>query len=312
MKIVNYNPDIHKEEWNKFVINSKNGTFLLHRNFMDYHADRFSDCSLMFYENEKLTALLPANISGDILYSHQGLTYGGLIMGYDTRASEVLNIFEVLIGYLQQRDITRLIYKAIPCIYHKYPAGEDLYALFRKKATLKTRSISSTIDQRNAKPSYSQLRKRQIKKAYSQGLTIEESEDLKEFWTILEDNLQKKHNTSPVHTLKEIEALKNTFPKQIRLFEAKRDKQTVAGCLIFETDTVAHIQYISANNEGKQFGALDLLFDTLINDTFAHKSYFDFGISTENEGLYLNEGLISQKEGFGARATIYDTYILKI
>ena len=31
-------------EWNEFVKNSKNGTFLFDRNYMDYHSERFTDC----------------------------------------------------------------------------------------------------------------------------------------------------------------------------------------------------------------------------------------------------------------------------
>ncbi|MGG6545868.1 UNVERIFIED_CONTAM: GNAT family N-acetyltransferase, partial [Prevotella sp. 15_C9] len=34
-----------KERWDRFVRRSKNGTFLMQRDYMDYHADRFQDCS---------------------------------------------------------------------------------------------------------------------------------------------------------------------------------------------------------------------------------------------------------------------------
>lgn len=312
MKIIKYNSDTHKEEWNSFIAKSKNGTFLLNRNFMDYHSDRFSDHSLLFFEKEELIAVLPANLKDDILYSHQGLTYGGLIMNISIKTPNVLDIFSELISFLQSKNIKKLIYKAIPHIYHKYLSEEDSYALFRNNAELISRCVSSTIDQRVIKPGYSQLRKRQIKKAIQQGITVSESGELNDFWEILYQNLQEKHETAPVHTLNEISSLKQKFPQQIRLFKANKDNKCIAGCLVFETDTVAHIQYISANNEGKQYGALDLLFDELINNIFAEKRYFDFGISTEDGGKYLNEGLISQKEGFGARATIYDTYILNI
>ena len=73
LEIVRYTPD-QKQAWNDFVSRSKNGTFLLDRNYMDYHADRFTDHSLMVYRRDKLYALLPGNIAGDTFYSHQGLT----------------------------------------------------------------------------------------------------------------------------------------------------------------------------------------------------------------------------------------------
>ena len=53
---------------------------------------------------------------------------------------------------------------------------------------------------------------------------------------------------------------------------------------------------------------LDLLFENLINEKYNHKEFFDFGQSTEQMGAVLNENLIFQKEGFGARGVCYDTY----
>ncbi len=49
MTIIPYSIN-RKETWDAFVQASKNGTFLLQRNFMDYHSDRFFDCSLLIYD----------------------------------------------------------------------------------------------------------------------------------------------------------------------------------------------------------------------------------------------------------------------
>ena len=89
-------------------------------------------------------------------------------------------------------------------------------------------------------------------------------------------------------------------------------KETLGGCVVYETEQVAHVQYIAASPLGKKQGALDLLFQQLICERYAHKRYFDFGISTEQGGQILNEGLLFQKEGFGARAILYDIYELKL
>ena len=66
-----------KQVWDEFIDNSKNGTFMLKRDYMDYHADRFKDFSLMFYEDDKLIAVMPASLHGNEVRSHGGLTYGG-------------------------------------------------------------------------------------------------------------------------------------------------------------------------------------------------------------------------------------------
>lgn len=310
MQIVKYTAD-YKHLWDSFVRSSKNGTFLFCRDFMEYHSDRFLDYSLMFYKKNSLIALLPGNICDDVFYSHQGLTYGGLILLQEAKTEDVIDIFSVLTDYLAKNGIKKIIYKTIPHIYHSYPSEEDLYALFRQNAVLQTRAISTTIDFKE-KPGYSQLRKRQIKKAKGLNIVIEETDQLKDFWNILDENLEKRHNTKPVHSLEEIEYLKSKFSSEIRLFTASDSKKVIAGCLVFEISQVAHVQYISANEIGKQSGALDLLFDHLINNVFSQKKYFDFGISTEDGGQYLNTGLISQKEGFGGRGIVYDTYQINI
>lgn len=308
IEIKKYNSDL-KTIWDGGISDSRNGTFLLYRDYMDYHSSQFEDCSLLFFNKHKLIAQLPANISGDTLYSHQGLTYGGLILSDSATAQTVLDIFVCLKEYLSQNKIKSLIYKSIPHIYHKKPAEEDLYALFRNDAKLVSRSISSCILQGN-KIKYSELRNRKIKKAGKDNFVIKESSDFKSFWCVLENNLKQKFGVCPVHNISEIEYLKSKFSDQIHLFEISNSNQVLGGCVVFETDQVAHIQYISASDEGKQNNVLDLLFEHLIKNVYEEKTYFDFGTSTENNGLMLNEGLIFQKEGFGARAITYDIYQL--
>ena len=129
------------------------------------------------------------------------------------------------------------------------------------------------------------------------------------YWEILTNVLQTHHQTKPVHTLSEILLLAKAFPEQIRLYTLHNDKGCLAGCVVFDCNATIHIQYIAANDEGRETGALDYLFDYLINHyKNLGKHYFDFGISTENGGHVLNEGLLFQKEGYGGRAICYDTY----
>lgn len=309
-RIERYNAG-NKSVWDNFVSCSRNGTFLFYRDYMEYHSDRFRDCSLIFFENDKPVALLPGNCQEDVFYSHQGLTYGGLILSCNTKTTQTIEILNRGIEYLKQCGLNRIIYKTIPHIYHRHPSQDDLYALFQNNAVLVSRSISSAIDL-SERLGYAELRKRQIKKAEKQGFTVSESDSLSEFWAVLEQNLKVNHQAIATHSLPEIEYLKNKFPQNIRLFCTTKNNDVVAGCLIFETDTVAHAQYISASTEGKENGALDLLFDHLISNVFDKKRFFDFGTSTEDYGRLLNVGLISQKEGFGARGIVYDTYQIEL
>lgn len=312
MKIKLYSSE-YKDAWDKFVRTSKNGTFLFYRDFIEYHADRFRDYSLMFYLNDVLVALMPGHMEDRVFYSHKGLTYGGLIMGDKTTAANVLSIFEYLTTTFRHQGIRKIIYKAVPHIYHIRPAEEDLYALFRYKATLTSCSISSSI-LLSDRAKYSDLRKRGVKKALKNNLIVKKTTDYSGFWQILSRNLKDKYETEPVHSLAEINYLKSKCPRNIHLFTVGNTDSSsiIGGCLVFETERVAHVQYVAATEEGKRLGAIDLVIDHIINTAFAHKTYFDYGTSTENGGWHLNENLIHQKEGFGARGTVYNIYTIDL
>ena len=329
MKILPYSVN-KKEVWNAFVEESKQGTFLLDRNFMDYHDDRFFDCSVLVYSDDiddvnidsadNLIALFPANWVQEekTVYSHQGLTYGGLITKPDVTQVEVLKILQKVFmyyeGYLGARI---LVYKPIPYIYSSVPNHEDLYALFRAGGQLCSRGVSTTVSVQHPL-NMRTLRIRQAKKALENGFYIERVKDgddtcLREYWAVLETVLREAHNTKPVHTSDEMSLLMGRFPRQIRLFVVKNaEARVVAGTVVFETNTVAHIQYIASSAEGKKYGALDLLMRHLCGERYKDKEFIDFGISTENGGRYLNEGLIFQKEGFGGRSVCYDTYKVEL
>lgn len=302
-----YTPD-KANEWNRFVAASKNGTFLFERQFMDYHADRFTDCSLMFYRDNALYALLPANVKDDVLTSHGGLTYGGLVMSCRCSAKGVQEVFAAMNTYLADQGVRRVVYKAIPWIYHQLPAEEDLYALTSiSHATLIIRDISSAvIGDRPVK--FSESRKSGLRKALRMGLTVRESEDFATFWQILNANLTAKYGVRPVHSVSELELLHGHFPQGIRLYMVYDGETPLGGTLLFLTPQVLHTQYISATAEGKAHGAIDLLFNHLINEVYTDYRYIDFGKSTVSDSADLNEQLIFQKEGFGARAVCYDTY----
>lgn len=312
IEIIKYAPQYH-EEWNSFVKKASNATFLFEREYMEYHSDRFNDCSLMFFCGKKLLALLPANIlpEEEILQTHGGLTYGGLITLPKTRATEVIEIFAALRDYMRNRlNVKSLLYKAIPYIYNTTPADAPLYALFYSGAKIIARSISTTIDNSN-RQALGEQRKRGIKRAGKVGIICRPSVQFREFWDILTNNLRTVHNCTPTHTLEEIELLRKRFPENIKLYTANIESDIVAGIVVYETKNVAHFQYIAASPKGKANGALDALVAYLMN-VYINVRYIDFGISTEQNGRILNEGLIEQKEGFGGRAVVYDTYELNV
>ena len=289
-------------EWDDFVKVSKNGTFLFLRSYMDYHSDRFQDHSLMFYnEKNKLIAVLPANgpsregadsitsfssnslslsllsapapslrgrAGGEaiLFHSHQGLTYGGFVLSPEIHISEVGELFRLTVAYLKENGFCEWIYKQIPYIYHLIPSQEEDYWLWRYNATLKACNMMTAIDLGNSEIDITSSRKRTyFNKLTRQGYTVAIDDNIRNFWPILEDNLMERFCSRPVHSLSEIELLKQRFPDNIVCCTVKNpDGKTIAGTLLFITQQVVRTQYISASHEGKHTNALDYLMLSLI------------------------------------------------
>lgn len=309
LNIRRYDQDIEKE-WNELVANARNSTFLMDRNYMDYHSDRFADCSLVFYDKDKAVACLPANYDArtNTVYSHQGLTYGGLITLPKVTAVQVLEAFDTLVNYCRSElDAASIVYKRTPYIYNRYASDEDLYALFRHEAKLVSRGLSTCICMKD-RLGLSQLRKRKIRKADDNGIVVLETDDIDAYWKILQEVLATGHGVSPVHSADELRLLRRRFPDNIKLYAAYKGQQMIAGTVIYDCGNTVHTQYLAASQEGKQCGALDKVIDHLTANVYHDRQYFDFGVSTEEGGKMLNEGLIFQKEGFGGRGVCYDTY----
>ena len=294
--------------WNAFIGQAKNATFLFHRDFMEYHKDRFQDNSLIISYKDKWIGVIPANRVGNEIFSHQGLTYGGLVYGEKAKLATIINAFRAVLLFLDSNEIEKLHIKTIPSIYHTKPAEEVQYALFLAEAKLVRRDSLSVIDllQKNK---ISKIRKRGIQKGISNGLVIREENVFDLFWhEILIPNLKEKHRAKPIHIIEEMDRLKSLFPNNIRQFNVYHNDIIVAGTTIFESQHVAHCQYISKYEKQDDLGSLDFLFHFLITEVFREKRFFDFGISNESQGKKLNDGLSYWKESFGASTIVHDFY----
>lgn len=298
-------------EWDSFVDAAKNGIFMFKRGFMDYHSDRFIDHSLMFYREDELVAVLPASIHDAELRSHGGLTYGGMICSYAMKQHLMNESFEALMTYLKEQGVTEMLYKTIPHIYHKYPCEEELYPLWRMGAQLCRRDVSSTIDL-TCPLKMPKGRKAQISRAKREGVVVMVEECFDEFIALENQVLTEYHQVQAVHSGAELALLHSRFPGQIKLYCARKDDELIAGSLVFVYDDVVHTQYMASSTIGREIGGLDLTIATIIDEYKSSKQYLDFGISTEQAGLVFNVGLAAQKEGFGGRTIVYDTYKLEI
>ncbi len=292
--------------WDALVARSRNGNLLHRRGYMDYHADRFVDASLLIERGSELVAVFPASIRGDCVSSHAGLTYAGLLSSMAMRASGTLQVFEQIAAHYRALGASQIVYKPVPHIFHAYPAEEELYALHRVGAQLERRDLSSVIAL--GQPfAFSDERRRSIGRARKAGVQVRVGTTLEAFHALLTEVLQR-HGVAPTHRLDELQLLQRRFPQHIVLYEAHADEQLLAAALVLDFGRSVHTQYLAVSERGRRIDALSLLLSELICQVYAAREFFSFGISTEQGGQVLNEGLVEQKERFGARAVVQDSY----
>jgi len=301
------------EAWDALVASSSSGTFLHTRRFLSYHGDRFADRSLVLEDERGVwCGVFPAALDtadAAVVVSHPGISYGGLLHAGELSGPDAVQALRTVCRHYGGQGMRALRYKAVPWIYHRRPAQDDAYALFRADAKLYRRDLSTAIDL-GARGRLSERRRRGIDKARKQGVEVVEGfAAASAFWDVLTENLAARHDVKPVHTLEEMALLQSRFPNEIRLLVAKHAGLVVAGALLFETDRVSHAQYIAATPKGRELAALDAVFDVAIQRASAGgRRYFDFGISTEQGGKLLNEGLYEFKAGFGGSGVVHDFY----
>lgn len=316
MQVIRYSEQ-NAEMWDDFVNQSLSGTFLHTRRYLAYHGERFRDVSVLIKdETDKLAGLFPAAIDPNDerrVVSHPGITYGGILHAGALRGARMIEAFAALKNYYAEQNFNALRYKAVPHIYQRAPAADDLYALFVHNAARYRCDLSCAIDLAN-RGEPSSRRKRSLKKALKCGVRVEKgayfAEDL---WRVLEENLAGKYEARPVHSLEEVMSLQSLFAERIRFVAALLDDKVVAGVVLFLTDTAAHAQYITSSSVGYETSALDAVFNHCIeaaaNDG---QRYFDFGTSNEDNGRKLNESLYNFKSEFGGGGIAHEFYEMNL
>jgi hypothetical protein len=302
--------------WDTVVERSWNASFLHTRRFLSYHRDRFHDVSLSIEdERGRVVGVLPAALDPEDerrVVSHPGITYGAVVHGGALRGPRMLRALEAIVSTYRSLGHETLCYKAVPTIYHRVPAEDDLFALSSLGARTARSDLASVIDIQH-RPPLGAGRRWHLGKAKESGITLASgSEYLPEFWQVVEHNLCTRHGARPTHTLEEISELQQLFPDRIECLVGQLDGEIVGGTVLFRLGHVVHTQYIASYPRGRAHSVLDLVLEEAI--TAAQTGgcrYFSFGTSMEREGS-LNEGLHRFKSEFGAGGAVHQIFELSL
>lgn len=298
--------------WNDFVSKAKNATFLFHRNFMEYHEDRFSDYSLIVETENKWVAVLPANAVENQVFSHQGLTYGGLVYDAKLDVEKVRLVVDSVFDFLRKQEKNNLIYKSILPFYTQNSSEEMAYFLFYNNAKLYRKDLNLAIDF-TKKWSVSKSKMKHFRRISTLDLEIRQDQNFEVFWNaVLIPRLKEKHQTKPVHSLAEIQELAHQFPENIVQHNVYFEDEIVAGITLFHFSNGIKSQYGATTILGEKMRALDFLFITLIEAFKDEVDFFDMGTVTEGNATGYNPGLLKQKEELGCSVYTQDFYTLSL
>lgn len=298
--------------WDDFCAKSLQATLLHTRRFLSYHGDRFIDRSLIIESDGDYVGLFPAAESphdSSILISHPGISYGGIVHQGRLRGSYMVEALLSICKFYTSLGYSKLTYKVVPTIYHRTAAQDDLYALFKIGAIRQRCDLSCAISLEHRLP-ISQRRRRCLKKAMRSDLKILHGKRyISSLWKIVSENLINKYGVIPTHSLNEINNIANLFPENVSCICVAINDEVLAGVLLFSTENTSHAQYITSNSAGNDISALDFLFDHCIKHAHNEgKMWFDFGISNEEQGKYLNNDLYKFKSEFGGGGIVHEFY----
>lgn len=315
LTVRSYGPE-DAETWDAFCSEALQGTLLHSRRFLSYHGDRFRDLSLILDEDNAPVGLFPAAEqpgAPDSVTSHPGITYGGILHRGRLQGDRMISALQAIANHYADLGFRRLLYKVVPAFYYRAPAADDVYALFRLGAEKVRCDLSSTIDLSHRLP-VGRRRRRGLKQGQRAGLSIVNGpQHIPELWAVIEETLARRHGVRPVHSLAQITLLAASFPEEIRCTCAALNGRILAGTILFLTPVAHHAQYIASSPEGNALSALDTVFDHCIAAAQdAGVRWFDFGISTEQMGQALNDGLYTFKSEFGGGGTVHEFYELTL
>jgi hypothetical protein len=294
------------DAWDDLVGRAANGTLLHTRRYLGYHGEKFADRSLVVLRDGRPEAVLPAALDPDdpaCVVSHPGVTYGGLVHLPSFRGMAVVDALRAAAAHWQAE---RVLYKPVPHVFHRAAAQDDLWALFLLGATRYRTDLSWAVDL-TGPMTWTGNRRRSATKA-----PVEVARDdaaLAAFWAVLEASLGERHGVRPVHTAAEMADLMRRCPDEIALHVARRDCAVVAGAIVYVAGAAWHTQYLAASPEGRSCGALDAVIAYGVDAARAAGArWYDFGISNEDRGRSLNEGLFFYKSSFGGGSVVHEFY----
>ena len=304
----------NEKEWDRLVEESHNGHLMAKSGFFRYHEDRFEDASLLLRCRSRPLGVIPGNVDGDTFWSHQGVSFGGLILRRRARFGEVGTAVAALLEHLQSRGCARLMYRPAPHPYHRQPRDEDVYFLEQAGARRVETKLHSMLICRGGATASSQKWRRDLRRARRSGVRIRagHGDDLPRVWEQVE-RLLALHGQRPVHSLDDIRLLCGRFPENVRLTVAEgAGGDFLAGMLTLHFGRTITALYLGETEAGREACAGKLINQQHIGAEENEGCWFDLGQWCDTDSREGSDSLLMHKELMGGRLVQRHTWELQL
>lgn len=304
----------NEKEWDALVKIAQNGHLMARPGFFRYHAGRFVDASLFIRRGRRPLGVLPANRDGDTLWSHQGVSFGGLILHPRTRMDQVGEAVRALLDHLRSQGIKRMMYRPAPHPYHLQPREEDIYWLEQAGARIVDTKLHSMVMCGSDAAVRSKTWGRDIRRSAGAGVRVRtgKADELGTAWSQVERNLAG-HDQKPVHSFDDIALLMQRFPAEILLVLAESaEDDYLAGQILFRSGRTLTSMYLGDTDQGRDLWAGSSIIDYILNDPENAGFWCDLGQWCDTSTREVSDSLLHYKEGIGGRLIQRHTWQLDL
>ncbi|MFH0736598.1 MAG: GNAT family N-acetyltransferase [bacterium] len=309
-----------KEKWDKFVLESNNGTMFHMQKFFDYHIPgKFTFNHLMFVDKGEIIALLPGSLKNGIFESPVGASYGSIVTK-DITFKESLDLVQLLINYGKANNIKEFYLTPAPMIYEKYQNQNLDFAMLWLGFKFSLHYISSAIKLDKNTDIISRFHsstRRNIRKSLSNtDIRVEINERYDQFYPILLDN-KARHNVKPTHSLDDLIKLSQLMPENLKLFMVYyKDKPIAGSSMFFANNTVAICFYNMLIYDYQYLKPIQrVMYEVVKYCTENNYQYVDIGVSQDTKAenpMTPSINLIDFKEKFDAKTIMRNTFHINI
>jgi len=305
----------HNEKaWDALVKVAPNGHLMARTGFFRYHADRFEDASLFFFRGRRPLGVLPANRVGDTLWSHQGVSFGGLILHPRTHFSHVEAAVSALRDHLRAGGFKSFMYRPAPHPYQVFPREEDVFFLEQAGARRVDTKLHSMVLCGEPSALTAKTWNHTVRRSKESGVTVRAGldADLPAVWGLVEQALER-HGQNAVHTIDDIALLRSRFPDEVPILLAESGSgELLSGQVLLRSGRTLTLLYVGDALAGRELNAGTMLQDHVMNAPENAGFWFDLGQWCDTGSRQGSDSLLQYKEAAGGRLIQRHTWQLDL